>query len=70
MGPTAGFIPDPLFRRNVALVGTAMVTDIDAALDIIAEGGGAYPLFGRCVKKINILNRKRIEQLKPGSKTA
>ncbi len=70
VGPTAGFIPDPLFRRNVALVGTAMVTDIDAALDIIAEGGGAYPLFGRCVKKINILNRKRIEQLKPGSKTA
>ena len=64
VGPTAGFIPEPLFRRNVAAVGTSMVTDIDSALDIIAEGGGAYRLFGSCVKKINLLNRKRLEQLK------
>jgi len=67
VGPTAGFIPDPLFRRNVALVGTVMVTDSDAALDIIVEGGGAYRLFGSCVRKINILNQERIEQLKLGS---
>ncbi len=64
VGPTAGFVPEPLFARQVAAVGTAMVTDIDKALDIIAEGGGAYRLFGGCVKKINLLNRKRIEQLK------
>ena len=63
VGPTAGFIPEPLFRRNVAAVGTSMVTDIDAALDIIAEGGGAYRLFGGCVRKINLVNRKRLEQL-------
>lgn len=64
VGPTAGFIPEPLFRRNVAAVGTSMVTDIDAALDIIAEGGGAYRLFGGCVSKINLVNRKRLEQLR------
>ena len=64
VGPTAGFIPEPLFCRDVAAVGTAMVTNIDSALDIIAEGGGAYRLFGSCVKKINLLNRKRLEQLK------
>lgn len=63
VGPTAGFVPDPLFRRKVALVGTAIVTDSDAALEIIAEGGGAYRLFGRCVKKINVLNQERIEHL-------
>lgn len=62
-GPTAGFVPGPLFRRRVALVGTAIVTDSDAALEIIAEGGGAYRLFGRCFKKINVLNEERIEQL-------
>jgi uncharacterized protein (DUF4213/DUF364 family) len=62
VGPTAGFIPDPLFRRRVALVGTAMVTDIDAALDMIVEGGGAYRLFGSCVRKINILNQEWIKQ--------
>ncbi|MEN6330725.1 MAG: DUF364 domain-containing protein [Smithella sp.] len=64
VGPTAGFIPEPLFCRNVAAVGTAMVTDIDSTLDIIAEGGGAYRLFGSCVRKMNLLNRKRLEQLK------
>ncbi|OPY90081.1 MAG: hypothetical protein A4E72_00846 [Syntrophus sp. PtaU1.Bin208] len=64
VGPTAGFVPEPLFRRSVALVGTAVVTDSDAALEIIAEGDGAYRLFGRCFKKINVLNQERIEQLK------
>lgn len=63
VGPTAGFIPDPIFRRRVALVGTALVTDIDQALDILAEGGGAYRLFGCCVKKINLLNLPRLQQL-------
>jgi len=70
VGPTAGFIPDPLFRRDVAMVGTVMVTDIDAALDITFEGGGAYRLFGSCVRKINIRNRKRIEELKLGNRGA
>ncbi len=64
VGPTAGFVPGPLFRRRVALIGTSMVTDSDTALEIIAEGGGAYRLFGRCFKKINVLNQERIEQLK------
>ena len=63
VGPTAGFIPEPLFRRNVALVGTVMVTDIDLALEILAEGGGAYRLFDGCVRKINLLNVPRLRQL-------
>ncbi len=63
VGPTAGFIPDPLFRRNVALVGTVAVTDSDLALDILAEGGGGYRLFGTCVRKINIINTDRMKYL-------
>ena len=63
VGPTAGFIPEPLFRRNVALVGTVMVTDTDLALEILAEGGGAYQLFDGCVRKINLLNVPRLRQL-------
>ena len=62
-GPTAGFIPEPLFRRNAALVGTAMVTDSDQALEILAEGGGGYRLFGSCVRKINLINMPRLKQL-------
>ena len=54
VGPTAGFIPDPLFNRGVALVATTIVTEPDEALDILAEGGGLYPLFGRCLRKVNL----------------
>ncbi|QEM70230.1 hypothetical protein FO488_12870 [Geobacter sp. FeAm09] len=63
VGPTAGFIPDELFRRNVALVGTVIMHDSDRALDVLAEGGGAYQLFGTCMRKINIRNVKRIREL-------
>jgi len=63
VGPTAGFVPEPLFRRNVAMVGTVVVTDSDQALEILAEGGGGYRLFGSCVRKINLLNVERFQQL-------
>jgi uncharacterized protein (DUF4213/DUF364 family) len=63
VGPTAGFIPEPLFRRNVAMVGTVVVTDSDRAIEILSEGGGAYQLFGSCVRKINLINRARILEL-------
>lgn len=63
VGPTAGFVPEPLFRRKVALVGTAVVTDSDQALEILSEGGGAYQLFGSCVRKINLMNQERLLEL-------
>lgn len=63
VGPTAGFIPEALFRRKVAMVGTVVVTDSDQALEILAEGGGGYQLFGSCVRKINLLNIERLQQL-------
>ncbi len=63
VGPSAGFVPDPLFARGVAMVGTSVVTDIDRALDMLAEGGGGYRLFNGCVRKINLLNRPRLQQL-------
>ncbi len=63
VGPSAGFVPDPLFARNVALVGTAMVTDIDRALHLLAEGGGGYRLFDGCVRKVNLLNLPRLQRL-------
>jgi uncharacterized protein len=63
VGPTAGFIPEPLFRRNVAMIGTVVVTDSDQAIEILSEGGGAYQLFGTCVRKINLINPARILDL-------
>lgn len=58
VGPTAGFVPEPLFRRRVTLVGTVVVTDGNKALDILSEGGGGYQLFGSCVRKINLMHKK------------
>jgi uncharacterized protein (DUF4213/DUF364 family) len=63
VGPTAGFVPEPLFRRNAAMVGTVVVTDIDQALEVLGEGGGGYRLFGTCMRKINLLNVQRLRQL-------
>lgn len=63
VGPTAGFIPEPLFRRGVAMIGTAVVTDSDRALALLAEGGGGIRLFDGCIRKINLLNHQRLQQL-------
>jgi uncharacterized protein (DUF4213/DUF364 family) len=57
-GPTAGFIPDALFARGVDIVSTVLVTEPDKALDMLAEGKGAYQLFvEKFVKKINVVNQ-------------
>lgn len=56
-GPTAGFLPDALFARGVSIVSTALVSEPDRTLDLLAEGKGAYQLFAeKCVRKINLLN--------------
>lgn len=64
VGPTAGFVPTPLFRRGVALVGTVAVTDGEQALEIISEGGGGYRLFGSCVRKINLVNEPQLATIR------
>jgi uncharacterized protein len=60
VGPTAGFVPDPLFRRNVTMVGTVAVTDSDLALDYLAEGEGTYQLFKKCLRKIILINPQKM----------
>jgi uncharacterized protein (DUF4213/DUF364 family) len=54
-GPTASMLPDVLFANNVRAVSGAHVIEPDLALDMLAEGGGAYHLFGRCMRKMNVL---------------
>jgi uncharacterized protein (DUF4213/DUF364 family) len=56
-GPTASFLPDAFFRRNVNVVSGISVTRPDEALDMLSEGVGAYHLFKGCVKKMNVLDR-------------
>jgi uncharacterized protein (DUF4213/DUF364 family) len=54
-GPTASILPDALFARNANIVSGVKVTDPDLTIDLLSEGVGAYHLFNRCVRKINIL---------------
>jgi len=62
-GPTGGFVPEPLFGRGVALVGTTLVTDADRTVDILSEGGGMYHLFDGCLRKISLPNTPRLREL-------
>jgi uncharacterized protein (DUF4213/DUF364 family) len=64
VGPTAGFVPTPLFRRGVTVVGTVMVTDGDRALEVLSEGGGGYQLFKQCVTKMNLVNPPALADIK------
>jgi uncharacterized protein len=54
-GPTASILPDVLFENNVTAVSGVRVTEPDLAIDLLAEGAGAYHLFNACVRKMNIV---------------
>lgn len=54
VGPTASMLPDPLFGRGVRSVGGVRVTDPDALLDILAEGGSGYHFFGKTARKVTV----------------
>jgi uncharacterized protein len=63
VGPTAGFIPEPLFRRRVAIIGTVAVNNSDLALDLLSEGGAAHQLFKQCLRKIILINPDKASEL-------
>jgi uncharacterized protein (DUF4213/DUF364 family) len=53
VGPSAGIVPDPLFKRGVKMVSTIKPVDVDRLLQIIEEGGGT-PQIKPAVKFINV----------------
>lgn len=57
VGPTASMLPDPLFRRGVGSMGGVRVTDPDALLDTLAEGGSGYHFFDKTAQKITLRPR-------------
>ncbi|MHA1649324.1 MAG: Rossmann-like domain-containing protein [Candidatus Helarchaeota archaeon] len=54
VGPSAGFIPEPLFSRGVSIVGGMKILEPQKVLDIIAVGEGT-PHFKRYCRKYNIM---------------
>jgi uncharacterized protein (DUF4213/DUF364 family) len=57
VGPTVGLLPDAFLRRGVDVLGGVRITDSDAFLDVLAEGGSGYHFFGRSAEKV-VLVRK------------
>ncbi len=56
VGPTAGFVAEPLFRRGVTILSSLQVLNPSKVLDIIAEGGGT-PHFKKFCRKYNIIRK-------------
>ena len=54
MGPTAGFLPEPLFQRGVRVVGGVWVNKPDQLLDVLAAGGSGYHFFDTLADRIVI----------------
>lgn len=56
VGPSAGWLPDPAFRRGVHAVAATRIIDISSARRAILEGGGT-PNFISCGRKYTLTNQ-------------
>ncbi len=56
VGPTAGLIPDVLFKHNVNIIGSTKITHPESMFKVVSEGGVGFHLFQYCAKKICLLN--------------
>jgi uncharacterized protein len=57
IGPTVGMLPDAFLARGANVLGCVRITEPDAFLDLLAEGGSGYHFFGRAAEKIVLLRR-------------
>ncbi|MFW9880037.1 MAG: Rossmann-like domain-containing protein [Candidatus Thorarchaeota archaeon] len=56
IGPSVGLLPDILFDSGVDIVGGMEITDSEATLKILQEGGGTK-IFKKFGKKYNLINK-------------
>jgi uncharacterized protein (DUF4213/DUF364 family) len=57
VGPTVGLLPDAFLRRGADILGSIRITEPDAFLDVLAEGGGAPDFLGRSAQKVVLVRR-------------
>lgn len=60
VGPTVGLFPDAFLRRGADILGSVRITEPDAFLDLLAEGGSGYHFFGRSAEKV-VLTRRMLQ---------
>jgi uncharacterized protein (DUF4213/DUF364 family) len=59
VGPSAGLLPEVLFLKGIDIIGSLRITDTDAAMRTVAEGGTGYHLFKYGAEKISVLKEKK-----------
>jgi len=57
VGPTVGLLPDAFLARGADILGSVRITEPDAFLDLLAEGGSGYHFFGRSAQKVALVRR-------------
>jgi uncharacterized protein (DUF4213/DUF364 family) len=57
VGPTVGMLPDAFLARGADVLGCVRITEPDAFLDLLAEGGSGYHFFGRSAQKLVFARR-------------
>jgi len=57
VGPTVGMLPDAFLARGADVLGCVSITEPDAFLDLLAEGGSGYHFFGRSAQKLVLARR-------------
>jgi uncharacterized protein (DUF4213/DUF364 family) len=57
VGPTVGMLPDAFLARGADILGCVRITEPDAFLDLLAEGGSGYHFFGRSAQKLVLARR-------------
>lgn len=57
VGPTVGMLPDAFLARGADILGSVRITEPDAFLDLLAEGGAAPHFLGRSAEKIVLARR-------------
>ena len=57
LGPTVGMLPDAFLARGADVLGSVRITQPDAFLDLLAEGGSAPHFLGACAEKIVLARR-------------
>jgi uncharacterized protein (DUF4213/DUF364 family) len=55
IGPTVSLLPDALMHRGASILGTILINDVDAFLDVLAEGGSGYHFFGRSAERVVLI---------------
>ena len=58
VGPTVSLLPDAFLHRGADILGTIRITDPDAFLDMLAEGGSGYHFLGRTAQKVVLVRRR------------